>query len=115
MKKLFILLAMLTFSTFVMAQAPVNGHTKPYNEAKEILESVKDGIQSAKDCDELDMAVFGVIALFGVEDIDEITESEEDLFTKLTDEIDKILENKKAALNCKDDEDDWGDDDDDDW
>ena len=104
MKKLFILIAMLSLSTFVMAQNPVKTHTKPYNEAKAILEEVKAGIQNAKDCDELDVAVFGVIALFGVEDIDMITEDEENLLTKLTEEMDKILENKKAALNCEDDD-----------
>jgi len=106
MKKFFILLAMLTLSTFVMAQTPVKKYSKPYNEAKEILESVRENIIDAKDCDELDMAVFGVIALLGVEDLDKITNTEEDLLTKLSNEIDKILEKKKAALKCEDEYDD---------
>ena len=106
MKKFFILLAMLTLSTFAMAQTPVKKYSKPYNEAKEILESVREDIKSAKDCDELDMAVLGVLALLGVEDIDKLTSTEEDLLTKLTDEIDKILEKKKVALKCEDEYDD---------
>lgn len=106
MKKFFILLVMLTLSTFVMAQTPVKKYSKPYNEAKKILENVREDIKNAKDCDELDAAVFGVLALFGVEDIDKITNSEEELLTKLTDEIDKILEKKKVALNCEDEYDD---------
>lgn len=104
MKKLFILIAMLSLSTFVMAQKPEENHTKPYKEAMVILEGVKDGIQNAKDCDELELAAFGMIALFGVEDIDKVTEAEDNQIKKFTEEMDKILHSKKAALNCKDDD-----------
>ena len=104
MKKLFILIAMLSLSTFVMAQTPEKTHTKPYNEAMAILEGVQEAIQSAKDCDELELAAFSMFALFGVEDIDKVTEEEDNLITKFTEEMGKIMESKKAALNCKGDD-----------
>ena len=104
MKKLFILIAMLSLSMFVMAQNSEETHTKPYKEVMAILEEVQEGIQNAKDCDELELAAFGMIALFGVEDIDKVTEAEDNQINKFTAEMDKILKNKKATLNCKDDD-----------
>ena len=104
MKKLFILIAMLSLSTLAMAQKPEETHTKPYKEAMAILEEVQEGIQNAKDCDELELAAFSMLALFGVEDIDKVTEEEDNLINKFTEEMGKIMENKKAALNCKDDD-----------
>ena len=103
MKKLFILIAMLSLASFAMAQKPET-HTKPYNDAMAILEEVQEGIQSAKDCEELELAAFSMLALLGVEDLDKITEEEENLINKFTQEMDKILKNKKVALNCKDDD-----------
>ena len=104
MKKLFILIAMLSLSTFIMAQNSETNHTKPYKDAMVILEGVQEGIQNAKDCDELELAAFGMFALFGVEDIDKVTEEEDNLINKFTEEMSKILENKKTALNCKGDD-----------
>ena len=104
MKKLFILIAMLSLSTLAMAQKPEETHTKPYKDAMAILKEVKEGIQNAKDCDELELAAFSMIARFGVEDIDKVTEEEDNLINKFTEEMGKIMENKKAALNCKGDD-----------
>ena len=104
MKKQYILIAILSMSTFAMAQNSETNHTKPYKDAMAILEQVKEGIQSAKDCDELELAAFGMLELFSVENIDMVTEEEDNLINKFTEEMNKILENKKTALNCKGDD-----------
>ena len=104
MKKLFILIAMFSLSTFVMAQNSETNHTKPYKDAMAILEEVQEGIQNAKDCDELELAAFSMLALFSVEDIDKVTEEEDNLIKKFTEGMNKILEDKKAAMNCKGDD-----------
>ena len=102
MKKYFILIAMLVLSTVAMAQNPVKEHTKPYNECKAIVENVMTKIQEAKDCDELDMALFGFFAVFGVENQEIMTEEENELLDNLTNEMDKAFDIKKAKLDCKD-------------
>ena len=104
MKKLFILIAMLSLSTFVIAQNPKKNHTKPYKDAMAIFEEVQEGIQNAKDCEELEVAVFGMFALCTVDDLDKVTEEEENLLNKFTEKMNNILENKKTALNCKGDD-----------
>ena len=102
MKKLFFLIAMLSLSTGIMAQNPVKEHTKPFNECKAIIEDVMTKIQEAKDCDELDMALFGFFAVFGVENQEIMTEEENELLDNLSNEMDKAFDIKKAKLDCKD-------------
>ena len=102
MKKYFILIAMLVLSTVAMAQTPVKEHTKPYNECKAIVENVMTKIQEAKDCDELDAALFGFFAVFGVENQELMTQEENELLDNLTNEMDKAFDIKKAKLDCKD-------------
>ena len=104
MKKSFILISMLSLTTFAMAQNSETNHTKPYKDAMAILEQVKEGIQNAKDCDELELAAFSMLELFSVENIDKVTEEEDNLINKFTEEMNKILESKKTALNCKGDD-----------
>ena len=89
-----------------------NGHSKAFNESKKVLEGVKDGIQKANDCDEVDMATFGILGLLGVEGVEDMPEAEQDELSKISEEIDKVLEAKKAELGCQDD-DSWFDDDED--
>lgn len=88
-----------------------NGHSKAFNESKKILDNVKEEIQKAKTCDDVDMATFGILGLLGVDGVDAMPEAEQEELSKITDEIDKVLEAKKAELDCKDD-DSWFDDDD---
>lgn len=87
-----------------LASCGNGGHSKAFNESKKVLDNVKSEIQSAKDCDEVDMATFGILGLLGVEGADEMPDAEQEELTKLTEEIDKVLEAKKAELNCQDDE-----------
>ena len=80
------------------------------NEYKKILDRITSSIKDAKTCDDLDMAAFGMLGLLGVEGLDAITEEEQAQLTELTDNMEKLMEQKKAELNCKDDN-FWGDDD----
>lgn len=79
-----------------------DGHSKAFNESKKILDNVKEGIEKAETCDDVDMATMGVLGLLGVEGVDAMPESEQDELSKITEEIDKVLETKKAELNCQD-------------
>ena len=81
-----------------LASCGNGGHSKAFNESKKVLDNVKSEIQSAKDCDEVDMATFGILGLLGVEGVDEMPDAEQEELTKLTEEIDKVLEAKKAEL-----------------
>ena len=63
---------------------------------------MKGDVQNANDCDELDMATFGILGLLGVEGIDSMPQAEQEELSKFTEEIDKVLEAKKAELNCQD-------------
>lgn len=105
MKKYFILIAMLVLTTFAMAQQPGKKYSKPYYEAKAVLEEVKTNAQNAKDCDELNASLFGLIALMGVEDLENITKEEDDLLLQISNKIDQVLEKKKATLGCESNDD----------
>ena len=102
MKKYFILIAMLVLATFAMAQTPVKEHTKPYTECKAIIENVIAKIQEAKDCDELNAALFGFFEVYGVENQEIMTQEENELLDNLTNEMDKAFDIKKAKMGCKD-------------
>ena len=96
------MITMLALSTVAMAQDPVKEHTKPYNECKAIVESVMTKIQEAKDCDELNEALFGFFAVFSVDNQEIMTAEENELLDNLTNEMDKAYDIKKAKLGCKD-------------
>ena len=101
MKKLFFMIAMLALSTGIMAQTPEQDHTKPYNDCKKIFETVQNDVQSAKDCEELENALMGILALYGVEGMDQMTKSEEEELDSLNAKTMEMFEQKKAKLDCK--------------
>lgn len=80
-----------------------NGHSKAYNDAKKVLDGVQEAVEKAATCDDVDMAAFGVLGLLGVEGIDKLEEAEQKDLDALTEKISKAVEEKKAALDCKDD------------
>lgn len=80
-----------------------NSHSKAYNEAEKVLNGVLDGVNNAATCDDVDMAAFGVLGLLGVEGIDKLEEAEQKELDVFTEKISKAVEEKKAALDCKDD------------
>lgn len=86
-----------------LASCGGNKHSKAFNESKKILDNVLESVEKAETCDDLDMAAFGVLGLLGVEGVDAMPESEQEELTKITEKIDKAMEDKKAALDCKDD------------
>ena len=89
-----------------------NGHSKAFNESKKILDNVMSEIQKAKTCDDVDMAAFGILGLLGVDGVENMGEAEQEELSKITDEMEKVMTQKKAALDCKEDE-GWFTDDDD--
>ena len=95
-----------------------DGHSKAFRESKKILDNIKTQIEKDTDCDEVDMAAFGILGLFGVEGLEYMSEAEQEELSKLSDGIDKVMDAKKAELNCPEDEDFFGGDDElpvDDW
>ena len=99
-------------SVIMIAMASCGGgnQSKAFKDSKKILDRITSSIKDAKTCDDLDMAAFGMLGLLGVEGLDAITEEEQAQLTELTDNMEKLMEQKKAELNCKDDN-FWGDDD----
>lgn len=88
-----------------------NGKSKAFNESKKVLDNVMEGIEKAKTCDDVDMAAFGILGLLGVEGIDAMPQAEQDELEKLSEKIDEAMTQKKAELNCPEDE-SWFDDED---
>ena len=86
-----------------------DGHSKAFKESKKILDKVTENINKAKTCDDLDMAAFGMLGMLGVEGIDAMPQEEQDELSKISDEMSKVMEKKRAELNCQDDF--FGDDD----
>ena len=113
MKKTLFALVMSVIMIGLASCGGNSGHSKAFNESKKILDKVSQEIQDANDCDAVDMATWGIIALLGVDGIDEMPEKEQDELSKITEEIDKVLEAKKAELNCPEENDDWYNDDED--
>ena len=80
-----------------------NGHSKAYNEAKKVLDGVMEEVNKANTCDDIDVAAFGVLGLLAVDGIDKLNEADQKALDELTEQISKTVEEKKAALDCKDD------------
>ena len=80
-----------------------NGHSKAFNASKKVIDKVTNNVKKATTCDDLDLAAFGLLGMLGVEGIDKISEAEQDELSKLNDDLTKVMEEKRAELNCKDD------------
>lgn len=102
MKKTLLALVMSVIMIGLASCDGTNKHSNAFNDAKKVLDKVKGDVQNANDCDELDMATFGILGLLGVEGIDSMPQAEQEELSKFTEEIDKVLEAKKAELNCQD-------------
>lgn len=87
-----------------LASCGGNKHSKAFDESKKVLDNVLENVEKAETCDDLDMAAFGILGLLGVEGVDAMPEAEQQELTKITEKIDKAMEDKKAALDCKDDD-----------
>lgn len=87
-----------------LASCGGNKHSQAFNDAQKVLDKVLEDVQKAETCDDLDMAAFGILGLLGVEGIDEMPEAEQTELTKFTEKIDQAMEEKKAALDCQDEE-----------
>ena len=80
-----------------------NKHSKGYEASKKVLDEVMVNVEQAKDCEELDIAVAGMIRLFFVED--SITlQSEKDEISNMLTTINEVAEQKKVAMNCQEEE-----------
>ena len=115
MKKMLLALIMGVIMIGFASCGGNDGHSKAFRESKKILDNIKSQVEKAKDCDEVDMAAFGILGLFGVEGIEDMSEAEQEELSKISDEIDKVMADKKAKLGCPEDDFDLGDDDDWDW
>ena len=78
-----------------------NSGSKAFNDSKKILEDVKEAVQQADNCDDVDMAAFGVLGLLAVEGIENLTEAEQEALGQISEEIEEISNQKKAELNCE--------------
>lgn len=102
MKKTLLALVMSVIM-ITMASCSGNNHSKAFNEAKKIMDKITTSVKDAKTCDDLDMAAFGFLGLLGVEGIDALSEAEQKELDEITQKMEKLMEERKAELNCKDD------------
>ena len=112
MKKTLLVLVMSVIMIGLASCGGNDNHSKAFKESKKILDNVTENINKAKTCDDLDMAAFGMLGMLGVEGIEAMPQEEQDELTKISDEMSKVMEKKRAELNCQDDF--WSSDDDDD-
>ena len=95
--------------------------SKQYQDLKKGHEEIAKIIEDASDCDELQSALFGLLALYlqdqEYKEDEQMTADEESEIAKLSDEISKLYDEKAEEFGgCKDESDDlWDDDDDEDW
>lgn len=80
-----------------------NGHSKAFNEAKKVYDGMMESVEKATTCDDVDMAAFGVLGLLAVDGIDKLDEAETKELEEIGEKFSKAMEDKKAALDCKDD------------
>lgn len=88
-----------------------NGHSKAFNQASKIYNNMIEEVNKAKTCDDVDMAAFGVLGLLGVDGIDKLDEAETKELEELGEKLSKAMEDKKAALDCQEEDySSWWDD-----
>ena len=85
-----------------MASCGGNNHSTAFNKAKKIMDNITDNIKKAKTCDDVDMAAFGILGMLGIEGIDALSAEEQAELDKMSEDMNKLMENKKSELNCKD-------------
>ena len=66
------------------------------------MDNISENIQKAKTCDDVDMAAFGVLGMLGIEGIDALSAEEQAELDKMSEDMNKLMESKKAELDCKD-------------
>ena len=88
-----------------------NGKSKAFNQATKIIDDIMESVEKAQTCDDVDMAAFGILALFGVDGLEDMPQAEQDEFSKYSEKLDEVMAKKKAELNCPEDE-SWFDDED---
>lgn len=104
MKKVFLIAVMSVIMLgFAACGGGSNGHSKAFNASKKIIDKVGNNIKKATTCDDLDLAAFGLLGMLGVEGVDAMPESEQEELSKLNDDLTKLMEERRAELNCKDD------------
>ena len=106
-------LLVLIMSVIMIGMASCGGsdHSKAFNKAKKVMDNITDNIKKAKTCDDVDMAAFGILGMLGIEGIDALSADEQAELDKMSEDMNKLMESKKAELNCKDDFFDFDDDD----
>lgn len=96
-----------------MASCGGNNHSTTFNKAKKVIDNTIADVNKAKTCDDVDAAVFSaVFGLIGIEGIDALSKEEQAEYDKISDDLSKAMEAKKAELDCK--EESFFDSDDDD-
>lgn len=100
-----LLFALLSFIMLGFFACNNDQYSKPYKEAKEILDNITSLTNKAKDCNDLDVAAFGIIGMLSVEGVDSLPEVEQKLLSDQMDKLGELMEQRRAELNCVDETD----------
>lgn len=106
-KTLFALIMGVIMISLVSSCAAKKKYSKTYYQVEKIIDAAAKDINHVEDCDELDNLVFGIVLdLIFVPDIDKLNEVEDAEIEKKFEKFSVVVDKKKAALGCEDDDDD---------
>lgn len=100
-----LLFALLSFIMLGFFACNNDQYSKPYKEAKEILDNITSLTNKAKDCNDLDVAAFGIIGMLSVEGVDSLPKEEQKLLSDQMDKLGELMEQRRTELNCVDETD----------
>lgn len=95
-----VLAIVLGIIMIVTASCGGNKHSKAYNDSKTIIDKISESMKQAESCEDLDLAAIGLLTVLGVEGIADLSKEEQNQLSDLTNSLQKILEQKKEALGC---------------
>lgn len=80
-----------------------NKHSKGYEKSKKVLDEVMVNVEQAKDCEEIEIALAGIMYIYFVEDSITLQSEREDLSDMLV-TVTEVANQKKVAMNCQEEE-----------
>ena len=80
-----------------------NKHSKGYEKSKKVLDEVMVNVEQAKDCEEIEIALAGIMYIYFVEDSITLQSEREELSDMLV-TVTEAANQRKVAMNCQEEE-----------
>lgn len=103
-----LMIALAGMMLFAFTQCGGNKGSKEFQDSKALIEKLEQAVNESKTCEELEDAALAVLfsglAMEEYAEEDKMTEAEKEEIEKLGQKLEKIMEDKVAALGCDDEE-----------